>query len=118
MISNSVQRLSFFYEEIDGAVKWSVKNLICVPLYDHSGINVIAVITVLNKHKPITDADVTMYHMYVRPLGPILAHNIVHKRLNKKYDLSNHLLNYSTALYTILPEPGSIAARRHIKQTQ
>ena len=116
--SNSVHRLSFFHEEIDGAVKCSVKNLICVPLYEHSGINVIAVITVLNKHKPITDADVTMYHMYVRLLGPILAHSIVHKRLTKKYDLSNHLLNSSTALYTILPEPGSIAAKRPIKITE
>ena len=112
--TNSVSRLSRFHHEIDGANNVIVKNVLCVPLYDHSGTNVIAAITVMNKHKPITEADVTMYHMYFRLMGPILAHSIVHKRLNRRYALSNHLLNASTALYTILPEPGSIAATRPI----
>ena len=116
--TNSIHRLSSFNHEIDGAVNVTPKNLLCVPLFDRSGVGVIGAITVINKDKPITEADVTMYHMYFRLLGPIIAHSIVHKRLARRYDLSNHLLNASTALYTVLPEPGTIAAKRPVKVTE
>lgn len=116
--TNNISRLSSFNDEIDGSKNVMIKNLLCVPLYDHTGVSVIAAITVINKHKPVTEADVTMYHMYFRLLGPILAHSIVHKRLTKRYDLSNHLLNASTALYTVLPEAGTLAANRPVKVSE
>ena len=48
-------------------------------------------------------------------IAPLFASSIVFRRLSNRSELASALLNASTALYSIIPDPDSFAAKRPLR---
>ena len=113
---NIISKNHTFNQEIDGSANVASHNrLMSIPLKAQDGSRAVGVFQLLNKSKSFTETDEIFVISLTGVIGPLISSSIMFKRLSNRAELANSLLNASTAIYSVIPDPASISSKRPLR---
>eukprot|EP01038_Epipyxis_sp_PR26KG_P004167 gene4167-5931_t len=114
---NVLSQSILFNPKVDGCDGVTTKRIISFPVVDHETHEVIGAVHLLNKgehNEVFTDVDELFGLIFADQASLLLTSSVKYDRLRYRAEILQSLLESSTALFAVIPEPNSLPLNKSL----